>query len=101
MSSITVSVYLCQHVVFAFARQHVPHESNEPWVPLSHELPPPCESLVHTCIATPVQCLHHHEYVVHQHAELSDESLRDESCRRRLLCNRQVQLVPLVHSSEI
>ena len=68
--------YLCRYVVFAFARQHVPQESNTPWVPFSHELPPPCEFLVHTCIATPVQCLHHHEYVVHQHAELSDESRR-------------------------
>ena len=49
-----------------------------------------------TCTATPVQCLHHHEYVLHQHADLSDESRR-----RRLFCNRQFQLVPLVHGSEI
>ena len=31
--------YLCRYVVFAFARQHVPQESNKPWVPFSHELP--------------------------------------------------------------
>ena len=77
--------YLCRYVVFASATQHIPQESKKPWVPFPHELPPPCESLVHTCIVTPVQCLHHHEYVVHQHAELSDESRR-----RRLFCTSSV-----------
>ena len=87
---------LCRYVVFAYARQHVPQESKKPWVPFSHELPPPCESLAHICIATPVWCLHHHGYVAHQHVELSDESRR-----RRLFCNRQFQLVPLFHGSEL
>ena len=107
MSSITVSddwlssvgtssLELCRYVVFASARQHVPQESNKPWLPFSHELPSPCEHLAHTCIATPVQCLHHHEYVVHLRAERSVES----RCRR-FFCRRGFQPVPLVHGSEI
>ena len=70
--------------------------SNKPWLPFSHELPSPCELLTHTCVATPVQCLHNHEYVVHLRAERPVES----RCRR-FFCRRQFQLVPLVQGSEI
>ena len=87
---------LCRYVVFTSARQHVPQESNKLCLPFSHELPPSCESLVHTCIATSVQCLRHHEYKVHLRAER-----RVGSRCRRFFCRRWFQLVPLVHGSEI
>ena len=91
MSSITVSGNCVGTSVFASTTQHVPQESNKPWLPFSHELPPFCKFLSHTCIADTCS-----EDVVHQRAERPVES----RCRR-FFWRRQFQLVPLVHGSEI
>ena len=87
-------VQLCRYAVFELV-QHVAQESTKSWLPFHHELSPCCESLVHTCIVTLVQCLCH-EYVVHLRAER-----RVESRCRRIFCRRRLQLMQLIRGSEV